>query len=248
MRIGIHTFTSGGNYWLSVRQMANFAVMKSKMHVDIWSDIMCPFCYIGKRHFEKALAQFENSNEVEIEWHSFQLDPNLPKPASELGVYEYLAQRKGITREQSIAMHANVVDMAKNAGLNYDFEKTVVANSFDAHRLIQFAKTKDLGDEAEERLFKAYFTEGRNMCDANTLLQLAKDIGLNEAEAKEVIIGDAYAREVKQDIQTASQIGVTGVPFFVFNRKYGVSGAQPASTFVNVLQRSFDEWKKEQGK
>lgn len=217
--------------------------MKEKMKVDIWSDIMCPFCYIGKRHYERALEQFADANNIELEWHSFQLDPGLPKPASDLSAYDYLAQRKGITREQSVNMHSNVVQMAKNAGLDYHFETAVVANSFDAHRLIQFAKTKGLGDEVEERLFKAYFMEGKNMCDPSTLLELAKEIGLDEAEAKEVINTNAFSTEVKNDIQTAAQIGVSGVPFFVFNRKYAVSGAQPSATFLNVLQKSFEEWK-----
>jgi len=213
-----------------------------KMKVEIWSDIMCPFCYIGKRHYEKAVQQFAHAQDIELEWHSFQLDPSLPKPASDLSVYEYLARRKGISHEQSEAMHANVVQMAKNAGLDYHFEKAVVANSFDAHRLIQFAKTNGLGDEAEELLFKAYFTDGKDMCDPSTLLELAKKIGLNEAEAAKVLNGDAFAADVKKDIDTAGKIGVTGVPFFVFNRKYAVSGAQPSSTFLNVLNKSFEEW------
>lgn len=215
---------------------------ESKMKVEIWSDIMCPFCYIGKRHYEKALEQFANARDVEVEWHSFQLDPTLPKPASKLSPYEYLAQRKGVSIEQSKDMHQNVIHMAEAAGLHYDFDKAVVANSFDAHRLIQFAKTKGLGDETEERLFKAYFTEGKDMCDAQTLLQLAKDIGLNESEAKEVINGTVFTAEVKKDIEIASQIGVRGVPFFVFNRKYAVSGAQPSATFLSVLEKSFAEW------
>lgn len=215
-----------------------------KMKVEIWSDIMCPFCYIGKRHYEKALEQFADAKDIEVEWHSFQLDPSLPKPASNLSPYEYLAQRKGMSIEQSKAMHQNVIKMAEAAGLHYDFDKAVVANSFDAHRLIQFAKTKGLGDEAEECLFKAYFTEGKDMCDADTLLQLAKDMGLSETEAKEVINGTAFTAEVKKDIEVASQIGVSGVPFFVFNGKYAVSGAQPSASFLNVLERSFEEFRK----
>lgn len=214
------------------------------MKVEIWSDIMCPFCYIGKRHFEAALKQFADADKIEIEWHSFQLDPELPKPASDLNVYEYLAQRKGISVAQSKTMHENVVQMAERAGLHYNFDKTVVANSFDAHRLIQFAKTKGLGDAAEECLFKAYFTEGKNMCDTPTLLQLAKGIGLNETETKEVLNSNAFAEEVEKDIEEASQIGVRGVPFFVFDRKYAVSGAQPVDGFVNVLQKSFSEFAK----
>lgn len=214
----------------------------TKMKVEIWSDIMCPFCYIGKRHYEEAIKQFADSANIELEWHSFQLDPNLPKPASNLSTYEYLAQRKGMSIEQSKAMHENVVKMAKAAGLNYDFDKAVVANSFDAHRLIQFAKTKGLGDAAEERLFKAYFMEGKDMCDTTTLIALAKDMGLNEAEAKEVILSTEFTKEVNEDIAEASHLGVNGVPFFVFDRKYAISGAQPSESFLNVLKKSFNEW------
>jgi protein disulfide-isomerase len=206
-----------------------------KMKVEIWSDIMCPFCYIGKRHFEEALKQFPDAENVEIEWKSFQLDPELPKPASHLNVYEYLAERKGISLEQSKSMHQNVEEMAKRAGLNYNFSKTVVSNSFDAHRLIQFAKTKHLGDEAEERLFKAYFEEGKNLCDTSTLIELACEMGLNEKETAEVIHSDQFTSEVNTDIEEATRLGIRGVPFFVFNRKYGVSGAQPSESFLNVL-------------
>lgn len=215
----------------------------TKMKVEIWSDIMCPFCYIGKRHYEEALQKFSYANYIELEWHSFQLDPDLPKPASKLNAYQYLAERKGISYEESVAMHKNVIEMAKQAGLTYNYDKAVVANSFDAHRLIQLAKTKNRGDEAEERLFKAYFMEGKDMSDAATLISLGKEIGLNEAEVKDVINSKDYTNEVNKDIAEAQQIGVQGVPFFVFNRKYAVSGAQPSDTFLNVLNKSFEEWK-----
>lgn len=217
----------------------------TKMKVEIWSDIMCPFCYIGKRHYEAAIAKFADSANIEVVWHSYQLDPSLPKPASKLNVYEYLAERKGMSVEQSKAMHQNVVQMATNAGLNYNFDKAVVANSFDAHRLIQFAKTKGLGDEAEERLFKAYFIEGKDMSDANTLITLGKEIGLNEEEVKQIVNSTAYTQEVKNDIEEAYQIGVQGVPFFVFDRKYAVSGAQPTEAFIQTLEKSFGEWRKQ---
>ena len=215
------------------------------MKVEIWSDIICPFCYIGKRHFEAALAKFADAENIEIEWKSFQLDPSLPKPASKLNVYEYLAQRKGISTEQSKAMHGQVMQMAKAAGLDYNFDKAVVANSFDAHRLIQFAKTKNMGDAAEERFFKAYFIEGKDMCDAATLLALGKEIGLAESDLKAVLESEQFSDEVKRDIFEADQVGVSGVPFFVFNDKYAVSGAQPIAVFLNTLEKSFAEWKKD---
>lgn len=214
-----------------------------KMKIEIWSDIMCPFCYIGKRHLEEALKKFADAGAVEIEWHSYQLDPSMPKEVNTKTVYEYLAERKGITLEQSKAMHQNVIEMAKEAGLHYNFDSAKVANSFEAHRLIQLAKTQNLGDMAEERFFKAYFIDGKNLCDTLTLIELGKEIGLNENRVKEVLKGTEFTNEVNQDISIANQIGVQGVPFFVFNRKYAVSGAQPVETFLNVLQKSFKEWK-----
>jgi predicted DsbA family dithiol-disulfide isomerase len=219
---------------------------ESKMKVEIWSDIMCPFCYIGKRHFEQALQQFAESNNLEIEWKSFQLDPSIPKPYTEgKSMYEYLAERKGFSLEQSKQMHANVVQMAARAGLQYDFDKAVVANSWDAHRVIQLAKSKGLGDAIEERFFEAYFTEGKDMADHTTLIQLAKEVGIEEARVKEVLASNEFEKEVKLDIQRAQQVGVTGVPFFVFNDKYAVSGAQPSNVFLETLQKSFGEWSKE---
>ena len=216
-----------------------------KMKVEVWSDIMCPFCYIGKRHYESALDRFEGKNNVEIEWHSFQLDPTIPKNiSSKENVYQYLADKKGISYEQSAKMHDRVIEMAKNAGLDYRFDKAIVANSFDAHRLIQLAKTKGLGDAAEEKLFRAYFTEGKDFGDHATLVSIGKEIGLNEEEVKSALVSEAYAEKVEQDIQEAAEIGVQGVPFFVFDRKYAVSGAQPPEYFLQALNQSFGEWKK----
>jgi predicted DsbA family dithiol-disulfide isomerase len=216
-----------------------------KMKVEVWSDIMCPFCYIGKRNYESALSGFEGKDDVETEWRSFQLDPTIPasSPVKE-NVYQYLAVKKGITYEQSAKMHERVIQMAKNAGLDYRFDKAIVANSFDAHRMIQLAKEKGLGDAAEEKLFRAYFTEGKDFGDHETLISIGREIGLNEEEIKEALFSDVYAEKVKEDIQEAVDIGVQGVPFFVFDRRYAVSGAQPPEQFIQVLNQSFGEWKK----
>jgi len=217
-----------------------------KMKVEIWSDIMCPFCYIGKRHYEEAMQQFADANNIELEWKSFQLDPSIPKPYSEgKSMYEYLAERKGFSLEQSKQMHANVVQMAAKAGLKYDFDRAVVANSWDAHRVIQLAKKQGLGDAIEERFFKAYFTEGKDMADKATLVQLGKEVGLDETRVKAVLESDEFANEVRTDIQRAQTIGVSGVPFFVFDDKYAVSGAQPSGVFLETLQKSFAEWRKD---
>ena len=219
---------------------------KPRMTVEVWSDIMCPFCYIGKRNYEMALKQFAGRDQVEIEWRSFQLDPTIPvnKPVKE-NVYQYLADRKGIPYEASVKMHERLIQTAKEAGLDYRFDTAIVANSFDAHRMIQLAKTKGLGDEAEERLFRAYFTEGRDFGEHETLLEIGQEIGLQKEEIKEALSSEEYAAKVEADIQDANEIGVGGVPFFVFDRKYAVSGAQPPEYFLQALKQSFEEWRKD---
>lgn len=217
---------------------------ENKMKIEIWSDVMCPFCYIGKRNFESALAQFADEENIEIEWKSFQLDPSMPEVATESQV-DYLVKRKGMSREQVEGMLANVTQMAKQAGLEYHLDKSVMVNSQKAHQLIQFAKTKNLGNEIEERLFKAHFTEGKNIADIATLTQLGKEVGLDEKELQTAFTDEQYKYSMKQDIQEAQNIGVTGVPFFVFNRKYAVSGAQPTDAFLETITKSFGEWHKE---
>ena len=216
-----------------------------RMKVEVWSDIMCPFCYIGKRNYETALKQFDGKNNVEIEWHSFQLDPTIPKNTGRKeNVYQYLAEKKGISYEQSAKLHESLIQTAKKAALEYNFDKAIVANSFDAHRLIQLAKTKGLGDEAEERLFHAYFTEGRDFGDHETLIDIGVGLGLPAEEIKEALTSDEFAAKVEEDIQEADELGVRGVPFFVFDRKYAVSGAQPPEYFLEALKQSFEEWRK----
>lgn len=204
---------------------------------------MCPFCYIGKRNFEKALAQFTEKEKIEIVWKSFQLDASVPDIATE-SYEEYLVKRKGLSAEQVKGMLQNVTQMAREAGLDYHFDRSVIVNSLKAHRLIQFAKTRNLGDEAEERLFHAFFTEGKSIADIDTLTQLGVEIGLDATELQVAFTDELYAYQVNQDIQEARQIGVNGVPFFVFNRKYAISGAQPPQAFLETLRKSFDEWQK----
>jgi len=211
------------------------------MNVDIWSDIMCPFCYIGKRKLESALAKFPNNDSVHINWHSFQLDPSIQyQPGRNL--YEYLAERKGQSLEWSVTVHGQLANTAKAEGLTYNFDKAVIANSFDAHRLIQLAKKYELGDAAEERLFRAYFTEGENVSDHDTLVRLGSETGLPVAAVKEMLQGDDYASEVHADIEQAEALGIRGVPFFVINGQYGISGAQPSEVFLDGLQHAWKEY------
>lgn len=202
---------------------------------------MCPFCYIGKRKFEQALDQFENKKDIEIEWKSFQLNPYLKTDPTK-NINEYLAEIKGWPLDQAKKMNDRVVGMAKEVGLEYDFDRAVVANSLDAHRLIQLAKLHGKGDAAEEALFKAYFTEGKNIADHPTLKELGSALGLQPAAVARVLDSDLYAAEVEHEIDQAQQYGARGVPFFVLNGRYGVSGAQPVEIFSQALEKSFAEW------
>lgn len=212
--------------------------MTETMKIDIWSDIRCPFCYIGKRKFEKALDQFADKDSVEVVWRSFELDPNLETQPG-INAVDHIAAIKGVSHEAAESMHGHVINVAKEAGLEFNFEKAVVANSFNAHRLIQLAKTKGLGNEAEEQLFKAHFTEGKNINDKEVLTQTGIAIGVDEKEITAMLSSDAFAGAVRQDEQEAQAIGVSGVPFFVFNDRYAVSGAQSPDTFLQALQQSW---------
>lgn len=214
------------------------------MKAEIWSDVQCPFCYIGKRRFETALAQFPHRNDIEVVWKSFQLNPDM-KTEPGKSIHEYLAEVKGWSADHAKALNDRVTHMAREEGLHYDFDKAVVANSFDAHRLIQLAKTQGKGDQMEERLFKAYFTEGKNIADPATLLALGMETGLDKTEVQTLLQSDQYADKVEQDIYEARQIGVSGVPFFVFNDRYAVSGAQAPETFLGALTKAWSEWEKE---
>lgn len=211
------------------------------MQVEIWSDIMCPFCYIGKRRFEQALNQFEYADDVEIEWRSFQLNPDM-ETDPDASINEYLAKSKGWSVDKARQMNDRVTNMAAEEGLEYHMDQAVVANSFDAHRLIQFAKSQDVGDEAEEALFQAYFTEGKNMDDPDALVEIAGQIGLSAQETRKMLESDQYANAVKHDLQTAQAMNIRGVPFFLFNRKFAVSGAQESETFLKALKQSWNDW------
>lgn len=215
----------------------NIEAHSKEMKIDIWSDIMCPFCYIGKRHLEQALQQIDPGVVIKIEWHSFQLDPDITSQPG-VDVYTYLAERKGWTRDYTISVHNRVVQWAKEVGLDYRFDLAVVANSFRAHQLIQLAKTKGLGHLAEERLFRAYFTEGKNVDDIPTLISLGVEIGLSQTDIESAMDTKLFAEAVKQDVAHASAIGITGVPYFLFDGKYAISGAQPVEVFLETINKA----------
>jgi predicted DsbA family dithiol-disulfide isomerase len=213
------------------------------MKIEIWSDVVCPFCYIGKRKLEKALDKFPLKDQVEIEWKSFQLNPE-EKTNPSINTLEHLAQSKGWSMNQTREITSNVVEMAKEQGLEFDFEKAKVANTKNAHRLIHFAKKQGKGGEMKERLLKAYFSDGENVDDPNTLIKLGADIGLNESEIKSMLASNQFDDAVDQDIYESRLIGVRGVPFFVLDRKFGISGAQPDEVFEETLEKAWSEFAK----
>jgi protein disulfide-isomerase len=215
------------------------------MTVEVWSDVMCPFCYLGKRRFASALAQLPHGDDIEVIWKSFQLNPSL-ETDPDISVSQYLAREKGLDVRVAEQMNDRVARMSRQDGPIYNFDDVVVANTFDAHRLIHFAKDQGRQDEAAERLFSAYFTDGKNVDDRATLVELGREIGLDSDAVSEMLESGAYTDEVNADIEEARQLGINGVPFFVFDRNYVVSGAQESSAFQQALERSIAEWRERQ--
>jgi predicted DsbA family dithiol-disulfide isomerase len=207
------------------------------MQVEIWSDVVCPWCYIGKRRFESGLEAFREAGgdaDVEVEWRSFQLNPDQPRGAA-VSLEASLAAKTGRSADQVRAMNANVTELAAAEGLDYHLDRYRVVNTFDAHRVLQLAKSRGLGAPAHERLLHAQLVDGELLEDTATLLRLAGEIGLDAAEAAALLAGDGFTNEVYGDLRLASELGISAVPFFVFNRQYGVAGAQPADVFAQVL-------------
>lgn len=205
------------------------------MQVEIWSDVACPWCYIGKRRFEGALKQFKHRDQVEVIWRSFQLDPAAER-ASGQTVNEVLEKKMHLSREKAIAMNEHVSALAAQEGLAYHMEHAQYDNSFDAHRIVHLAAAHGKQDAMEERLFKAYFTDGMAIGDPDVLLQLSTEIGIDAAEARETLASDAYADEVRADVERAAAFGIQGVPFFAIDETYGISGAQPVELFKSTME------------
>jgi predicted DsbA family dithiol-disulfide isomerase len=211
-----------------------------EMKVEIWSDVVCPFCYMGKQKFEIALEQFEHKDEVEVLWHSFQLNPEF-KAGTAGDIHDYLAAKYGRTREWAKEMNDSVAAMAQEVGLHYDFDKAVPVNTFDTHRLIHLAGEHGLQAMAEERFFAAYFTEGKNLSDPGTLVELGTDIGLDAMVVRRTLKSSYYADAVRGDMEEADELGIHAVPFFVIDRKYAISGVQPSHLFLETLEKVWEE-------
>jgi predicted DsbA family dithiol-disulfide isomerase len=208
------------------------------VQVEIWSDVVCPWCAIGKRRFETALAGFEHRDEVDVRYRSFELDPTTPRTV-EGNATQRLADKYGVPLAQAEAMQQRVIDQAATEGLDFRFDIAHPGNTVDAHRLLHLAADRGLQAELKERLLLAYFTEGERIGEVDTLVRLAGTAGLDEAEARSVLESDKYLAEVREDQATASALGISGVPFFVLDRKFGVSGAQPAEVLLDALRQAY---------
>jgi predicted DsbA family dithiol-disulfide isomerase len=209
------------------------------MQVEIWSDVVCPWCYIGKRRFEEALRLFDGRDEVEVTWRSFELDPDAP--AVGVDVLEHLAAKYGVSKDEAADMQHRVTQAAAGEGLDYNLDRTQRGNSFDAHRLLHLANEHDLQGEVEERFFRAYFTDGEPIGDRSVLRKLAVDVGLPAAEVDDVLGSDRFADAVRADQRTAQELGCRGVPFFVVDRKFAAAGAQDPDILLELLEQAAAE-------
>jgi predicted DsbA family dithiol-disulfide isomerase len=209
------------------------------MHVEIWSDIACPWCYVGKRRFEAALAAFERRDEVRVTWRSFELDPAAPA-VRELSSAEHLAEKYGMSVEEARARQAQMADTAAGDGLDMRADLTRGANTFDGHRLLQLAAGHGVQTEMNERLMRAYHTEGELISDHDTLMRLAAEVGLDADEVREALASDRFAADVREDERTAHALGISAVPCFVIDRRFGASGAQPPAVLTQFLQQGWE--------
>jgi predicted DsbA family dithiol-disulfide isomerase len=208
------------------------------MELEIWSDIACPWCYIGKRRLESALAGFEHADEVEITWRSFELDPDAPAER-EGDLATLLARKYGMTVEQARESQRSLTETATAEGLTFDFDGARRGNTFDGHRLVHLAAEHGLGGAMKERLLRAYFTEGRLISDPETLLAAGREVGIPEDEIRELIAGDRFADEVRADERAATALGISGVPTFIVDRTVGVTGAQPPDLLLQMLRQGW---------
>lgn len=210
------------------------------MKIEIWSDIACPFCYLGKRKFDLALAQFSGKADVEIEWKSFLLNPDLTSDPS-VSIFQYLSEKKGFPEEQARQMMSQITESGSAVGLEYHFNEVILANTLKAHQLLHESRVQGLQHEMEERLFEAHFVEGKNIDDVNILLELASEIGMDNTALDVKILTGQYSNEIQSDLDLAQQFGVRGVPFFVFDRTYAISGAQEPASFLKTMEQVQNE-------
>ncbi|HWA76302.1 MAG TPA: DsbA family oxidoreductase [Polyangiaceae bacterium] len=214
----------------------------SQLRIDVWSDIACPWCYVGKRRLESALKESPHAAHVEVVWHAFELDPAAPKQRDpSVSHTEYIAKKYGITSEQARRNSDRLVELARQEGLAFDFEHIRSGNTFDAHRLVQLGLERGVQGAVEERFFSAYLEQGALMSDHGTLLRLAVEAGLDEGEVSDVLASDQYAQAVRADEAQAHELGINGVPCFVLDGRFAVSGAQSPRILLSALHQAWAE-------
>ena len=214
------------------------------MKIEVWTDIMCPYCYIGKIHYEKALQQFEHADEIELEWKAFQLNPDLPDKGNGYPVKEYLTQTAGYPEESVNKMFDGIKVLADNVGVSFNLPNAIAANTRDAHRLIKLAAETGKDSSVLQKLSKAYFEEAKDYSDLELLVSIGKEAGLDETTMREMFNSDKYLYEIKQDIQEAGNLSIDTVPTFLMDRRQAIVGAEPVELFLEVMNKAYDGWKK----
>lgn len=208
------------------------------MQVEIWSDVVCPWCAVGKRRFETALARFPHADDLDVTWRSFELDPGAPR-VRDVPTVEHLASKYGVSRDEAQAMHDRMTDIAASEGLAFRLDIARSGNTFDAHRLLHLARERSLQEPMKDRLFRAYLCEGEAVGDRDVLVRLAAEVGIDADEAAATLAGDAYADAVRTDEADARALGISAVPFFVVDRAFGVAGAQPPEVLLELLTETW---------
>ena len=216
---------------------------QDKMKVEVWTDIMCPYCYLGKIHYEKALRQFAHADEIELEWKAFQLNPDLPDKGKGYPVTDYLINSVGYPEEGIKSMFESLKKLADEAGVKFNLQNAIAANTHDAHRLIKLASKRGLDSAVLMKLSKAYFEEAKDYSDWNLLIEIGKEVGLDENEIRTMLESDQYSYEIKQDIQEAGNLGFDTVPTFLMDRRQAIVGSEPVELFLKVLNKAYNAWK-----
>ena len=216
---------------------------QDRMKVEVWTDIMCPYCYLGKIHYEKALSLFDHADEIELEWKAFQLNPDLPDKGKGYPVTDYLINSVGYPEEGIKSMFESLKKLADEAGVKFNLQNAIAANTHDAHRLIKLASKRGLDSAVLMKLSKAYFEEAKDYSDWNLLISIGKEVGLEEDEITTMLESDEYSYEIKQDIQEAGNLGFDTVPTFLMDRRQAIVGSEPVELFLKVLNKAYNAWK-----
>ena len=215
----------------------------NKLKIEVWTDIMCPYCYIGKKFYEKALSQFDHADEIELEWKAFQLNKDLPDKGNGIPVKEYLVQQVGYPEEGINSMYDNLRKLSEEAGVSFNLQNAIAANTRDAHRLIKLAATKGLDSIVLDKLSKAYFEEAKDYSDIDLLVSIGVESGLDKDDILNMLNSDEYLYDIKQDMQEAANLGFDTVPTFLMDKRQAIVGSEPISLFVDVLNKTYNAWK-----